>query len=119
MAGDVLGNHELVHLSKLDHVAVITLNRPKALNSLNSELCKNLHNIIDDLERDDEVRVMVITGAGDKAFCTGIDLRERKGMNTIVITAAPIRYLEGLLTANHLSTDGSDIGIEAIRRYPV
>lgn len=72
---------KIVNLSKSDHLAVITLNRPRALNSLNIELCKRLTVIIDELERDEDTRVVIITGAGEKAFCTGIDLKERKEMS--------------------------------------
>lgn len=73
--------NELVILSKSKSVAVITLNRSDALNSLNADLCKRLSEIIDDVEGEEDVRAVIITGAGEKAFCAGIDLRERKGMS--------------------------------------
>ena len=73
--------NELVVLSKSNHVAVITLNRPDALNSLNSDLCKRFLEILEEIERDDDLRVVIITGAGEKSFCAGIDLRERKNLS--------------------------------------
>ncbi|MGB5159348.1 enoyl-CoA hydratase/isomerase family protein [Desulfobacterium sp. N47] len=73
---------EVVLLSKREHVAVVTLNRPEAMNSLNGAVFSRLKKIIDELEADDEIRAIIITGAGDKAFCAGIDLRERKGMSS-------------------------------------
>ena len=82
-----LKNEEVVILSKEEHVAVITLNRPKAMNSLNGDLCVRLSETIDGLEQDEAIRAVIITGAGDKAFCAGIDLRERKGMSDNEVTA--------------------------------
>lgn len=75
-------NKDVVLLSKREHVAVVTLNRPEAMNSLNGAVFLRLKKIIDELEADDEVRAVIVTGAGDKAFCAGIDLRERKGMSS-------------------------------------
>lgn len=75
-------NTEVVLLSKREHVAVITLNRPEAMNSLNGAVFSKLKKIIDELEQDDNIRAVIITGAGEKAFCAGIDLRERKGMSS-------------------------------------
>lgn len=72
---------EVLSVSRLPHVALVTLNRPEAMNSLNQALCRKLTETIDQLEREEDVRVVIITGAGEKAFCAGIDLRERKGMS--------------------------------------
>jgi crotonobetainyl-CoA hydratase/dehydration protein DpgD len=58
-------------------VAWITLNRPKALNSLNPELRWQLSQHMDEVESNDEIWLTVITGAGDKAFCAGADLKHR------------------------------------------
>ncbi len=56
-----------------DGVATITLNRPERLNSFNTVLSAELHGLWRDLRFDDSVRAVVVTGAGDRAFCTGID----------------------------------------------
>ncbi|MFH2047544.1 MAG: enoyl-CoA hydratase-related protein [Pseudomonadota bacterium] len=82
MAEKSAKNEGVVLLSIREHVAVVTLNRPEAMNSLNSAVFSGLKKIIDDMEKDDEIRAIIITGAGDKAFCAGIDLRERKGMSS-------------------------------------
>ena len=58
------------------YVAIITLNRPEKLNALNAELRDALLNKREDLERDEEVRAVVIHGAGDKAFVAGADISE-------------------------------------------
>lgn len=65
-----------------DGVAVVTLNRPEAMNSLNSQLRDELTALLPKLDLDGNVRVIVITGAGDKAFCSGADLKERAGRTT-------------------------------------
>lgn len=59
-----------------DHIAVVTLNRPDKLNALNSEVRRLLMETFDALEADDDVRVVVIHGAGDKAFVAGADIGE-------------------------------------------
>jgi len=56
--------------------AIVTINRPKVLNALNSETIDELRRTLLDLQRDETVRVIVITGAGDKAFVAGADINE-------------------------------------------
>ncbi|MGA2519202.1 MAG: enoyl-CoA hydratase/isomerase family protein [Acidimicrobiales bacterium] len=57
-------------------VAWVTLNRPQVLNSFNTVMQRELRTLWRWLRRHDDVRVIVLTGAGDKAFCTGIDRSE-------------------------------------------
>jgi enoyl-CoA hydratase/carnithine racemase len=63
-------------VEKKDNIVCITLNRPEKLNSFNVEALKKFQQIIQDFNRDDGLRVAVITGAGDKAFCAGMDMSE-------------------------------------------
>ncbi len=56
--------------------AVVTLNRPEALNAVNHEMRMALVEAMDSLNADDSVRAIVITGAGERAFCAGQDLAE-------------------------------------------
>src|ERR1700729_1971126 len=58
-----------------DGSAVLTLNRPKSLNALSGELRRKLINKLAVLDRDENVRAAILTGAG-RAFCAGIDLKE-------------------------------------------
>jgi enoyl-CoA hydratase/carnithine racemase len=60
-----------------DGVVTLTLNRPQVMNSLNFALLRSLKAEIEDLRFDGTVRVVIITGAGEKAFCAGADLKER------------------------------------------
>lgn len=62
---------------KEGRVAILRLNRPDKANALNDELFTALKTELDLMTWDDEVRTVVITGAGEKAFCAGIDLKER------------------------------------------
>jgi enoyl-CoA hydratase/carnithine racemase len=74
---------EPLHILSIDQgVALITLNRPQSLNALNRALRGELMELFPRLDQDPEVRVLVITGAGDKAFCTGADLKERVAGST-------------------------------------
>lgn len=60
-----------------DRVAYITLNRPQAMNALNPELRWALSRHFDEVETNDEIWLAVVTGAGDRAFCAGADLKHR------------------------------------------
>ena len=59
-----------------DGYAVVTLNRPEALNALNSTLFADLAAFLDAVEHDDSVRCLILTGSGDKAFAAGADIKE-------------------------------------------
>ena len=65
-----------------DGIAVVTLNRPEALNSINRALRMELMELFPALDARKDVKVIVITGAGDKAFCSGADLKERAARTT-------------------------------------
>ena len=58
-------------------VGVLTLNRPKALNSLTVGMLETMGDILDGIEADADTRVLVVTGTGEKAFCVGADLKSR------------------------------------------
>ncbi|TCO67647.1 short-chain-enoyl-CoA hydratase [Caldanaerobacter subterraneus] len=62
-------------------IATITISRPKALNALNTETLEELENVLEVLQNDDGVKVIVITGAGEKAFVAGADISEMKDMS--------------------------------------
>lgn len=58
------------------HILTVTLNRPDAMNSIDPEMRAALRHIWADIRRNDEIRVVVLTGAGSRAFCTGSDLKK-------------------------------------------
>lgn len=59
-----------------DHVATITLNRPEAMNGFNQQMLEEFSTLWHTVRTDDDVRVVVLRGAGDRAFCTGMDVKE-------------------------------------------
>jgi len=74
---------DLVLLEKTPPLATITINRPKALNALNSKVLTELDGILDRLNEDDEVRVVILTGSGEKAFVAGADIAEMSQMSPL------------------------------------
>ncbi len=62
---------------KKNRVAYLTLNRPESMNAINSELRQALNEAWNDFNDDDDMWVAIVTGAGDRAFCAGMDMKER------------------------------------------
>lgn len=67
---------DLVLLDIEDGVATVTLNRPEAMNALSSALRSQLYRVMTQVDADDAVRAVVLTGAGERAFTAGLDLKE-------------------------------------------
>jgi enoyl-CoA hydratase len=65
-----------IRLEKRDSIATVVLDRPKVLNALNAVTFAELDAVFDELAADHEVRVVLLTGAGDRAFAAGADIRE-------------------------------------------
>ena len=65
-----------IQLERRESVAVVILNRPEVLNAINVEMRETLITLLAELNKDDAVRAIVITGAGERAFCSGQDLDE-------------------------------------------
>ena len=64
-----------------NHVLTVTLNRPEAANAFNTQMARELYTLFESLALDDEdTRCVILTGAGERVFCAGGDLKERKGM---------------------------------------
>ena len=71
----------LVRLDRQEEVAWVILDRPEVHNALSWDTLGELGEIVETLALDREVRVVLVTGAGEKAFCAGADLKERAGFN--------------------------------------
>lgn len=69
-------NFENILVVKEDKLGIITINRPTKLNALNKSTIEELHTAFDQLDKDKEVRVIIITGSGEKAFVAGADISE-------------------------------------------
>lgn len=72
---------ELVLIEKRDRIATMTLNRPP-MNPMSMRMLDALHAALTDLEKDRVIRCIVLTGAGERAFCAGADIREESSFKT-------------------------------------
>jgi len=89
--------HLLVEYSPDRYVVTVTLNRPDQHNAMNTAMGEDLLVCFDALARDPDARAVVFTGAGDKAFCAGGDLKERNGMTDEAWRAQHVIFEQGAL----------------------
>jgi enoyl-CoA hydratase/carnithine racemase len=75
-----------VLLERRDNIGRITMNRPQAANAINREMARGLREAFLSLDSDKETWVIVLVGAGERVFCSGLDLRERRNMSEEEIT---------------------------------
>ena len=68
--------YETLIYDKEDNIGLLTINRPDKLNAISNELTAELCQLLDQVEEDEELRVLIITGEGDKAFVAGADIEE-------------------------------------------
>jgi enoyl-CoA hydratase len=76
-------NYENILFQVQDGVGVLTFNRPKALNALNPATLDEVADVVGRAAREDEIRVLVLTGAGDRAFVAGADITEFPKLNPL------------------------------------
>ncbi|MGD8545210.1 MAG: enoyl-CoA hydratase-related protein [Candidatus Bathyarchaeota archaeon] len=81
---------------KREGIATITINRPQALNALNEEVIPEFLSRLEEAKKDKDIKILVITGAGEKAFCAGLDLKT--AMNITVTKAVEMSRLGQELT---------------------
>ena len=70
-----------VLLEKEGNIAILTINRPKALNALNSETLTDISTAVKHLKKEDDIYVVILKGAGEKSFVAGADIAEMKDLN--------------------------------------
>ena len=73
--------YENILLKKDEKTAVVTINRPESLNALNAQTIKEISSALDELQSDNEVRVIILTGSGEKSFVAGADIKEFSNFN--------------------------------------
>jgi len=99
-----------------DHIALVTINRPEARNSVNADVANSLESIVDRTNNDPRIRACILTGEGDKAFSAGADLKTVRagGVKTIrterggfagLSSPTGARYGSPLSTASPLGAD--------------
>ena len=93
--------HQTLKYEVTDGVALITLNRPKALNAINRMMIQELAQVLNQAEADQEVRVLILTGAEEKAFAAGADITEFQHLSPLEEVAQAI--VDGLAKADHRS----------------
>lgn len=69
-------NYENILISTENNIATITINRPTKLNALNKVTIQELHTAFETVEKNDAIRVIILTGSGEKAFVAGADIAE-------------------------------------------
>jgi enoyl-CoA hydratase len=79
-----MNSYKTIIVEKKNGVMKITLNRPKVLNAINTELITDLGHALEDADKDSSVRVIVITGAGDRAFSAGADISSFMELKSMV-----------------------------------
>ena len=82
-------------LERAGAIATVTINRPKVLNALNTQTLDELRRVVLDLKQDDAVRVVILTGAGEKAFVAGADINE-------LAVQTPVTGREHALSGQHV-----------------
>ena len=91
-----------VLLEVKNRIGYITINRPEALNALSSQVLADLNEVLDQVENSEDIRVVIVTGSGEKAFVAGADIKEMYLMS-------PIQAFEYMTFANNTFTRLSDL----------
>jgi len=106
-------NFRFIQLEKEDHLAILRINRPQALNALNREVLQELEKATGFLEVDQEIMAIIITGVGQKAFVAGADIEEMKEMTPL--QAAKFSHLGN--RTFRLIEESSKVVIAAVNGY--
>lgn len=85
----------LLDFYEKDRVAILTFNRPEALNALNGKTLEELGNALDKVKEDTVYKVLILTGSGEKSFIAGADIKEMEGL--------------GMVEGKEFSTRGQDV----------
>jgi enoyl-CoA hydratase len=86
-----MAKNNVVLLEVQDKVATITLNRPEVRNAINGEVLEGLASAVQDVLAQTEIRVVIFTGAGDRAFSAGLDLKAASGAGAGTVLTRPAR----------------------------
>ncbi len=115
-----MASQDLVLYDKRDAVARITINRPEVMNSFSAPTIALLRALLEQAERDDDVGVVVLTGAGERAFCTGADVKEFAEVNINLPSAQymrvvgavcdTIKYVQGMTKPTIARINGAAVG---------
>ena len=82
-------DYQTIQYSAADHIGHLVLNRPEALNAMNGLMIEELENLFSRLMADEDTRVLILSGAGGRAFCAGLDMKE----TAVEMFGAPIERI--------------------------
>ncbi|WP_017728713.1 enoyl-CoA hydratase [Halalkalibacterium ligniniphilum] len=95
--------NELLHIQREDSgIVTLTLHRPEAANALSIALLQHLKSVVDELKFTPSVRVVIISGSGNKTFCAGADLKERATMDDETVKKTVSLISETIQAVAHL-----------------
>jgi enoyl-CoA hydratase len=109
-------SYENLLYEKRDSIGFITFNRPKVLNALNRKTMEELRDILTAAREDDDVRVLILTGAGEKSFVAGADIGELavqtpvSGKDTAAFGQGVLRLLETIGKPSIAAINGFALG---------
>ncbi len=83
--------YSFLRYEKKESFAILTINRPEALNALSTPLLAELGQALGEAGKDDAVRVLIITGQGEKAFIAGADIKELEALSSVAEAQAYLR----------------------------
>ena len=78
-----MADYQHILVERQEHIGIVTLNRPKELNALNFQLVSELAQALEEFDSDESIRCIVLTGAGDRAFAAGADIKEMSDKSPI------------------------------------
>lgn len=89
-------------MTSYEHIAVISLNRPDAANAMSNQLLTELQQAVEEIENNETIFCTILTAEGDRAFCAGADLKERRGMNDRQVLQAVRKIGETVLKVEQM-----------------
>ena len=87
---------ENIIVQKKNHIAIVTLNHPP-VNAWNLGTARDFEKVIDDVEKDENIRVIIITGGGEKSFSAGFDISRGDPLGLMSVSNDGFAYLTGVL----------------------
>ena len=92
-------SYETILYEESNHIGLLTLNRPKTINALNQTMIEELEDLFNRLNGSETARVLILTGAGGKGFCSGMDMKETA---STLFAASPEKIYQGQSRASQL-----------------
>ncbi len=97
-------SYENILFEKEENIAIITFNRPEAMNSINPDVVRELESALDAVAADEEIKVVILTGAGDKAFVAGADIKHMSELTALQAKVFAAAGQEVLFKLQYLHT---------------